>query len=107
MLDGAHHGIRCEAPQSAERSELHSFGQIRNQREIFFDIFACDNLVKCFDTARATQAAGRTFSATFNGAKFHRKAGHLRHIDRIVEHRDTRMADQRIGSGKGLINQIA
>ena len=100
MLDGAHDRIRCEATQSAERSELHSFGQIGEQREIRLDIFACNNLVNRLDATCAAQAARRTFAAAFNSTKLHRKARHLRHVDGIVEHRDTSMADQRIGSSK-------
>jgi len=64
--------------------------------DVLGDAFAAADLVDGLDAAGGADPARRALAAGFDGAEFHRKAGLLGHIDAVVEHHDSGMADQAI-----------
>src|SRR5690606_23486919 len=74
-----------------------------DKREVILGGLAGDDLVDGFDAARGADAAGRTLAAALDGAELEGKTGLLRHIGRIVEHRDATVPDEAVARREGLV----
>src|SRR5262249_32616515 len=66
-------------------------------------VLAGNHAIEDLDTAGRTDATGRALPARFDGAELHGIAGHLGHIDRVVEDHDSAVADERLDAGEGLV----
>src|SRR4051812_19039857 len=103
VLQRAEHGVGREAAECAERAEFHGVAEVFDEREVFADAFAVDDLLDGLDAAGRADPAGCALAAGFDGAEFHRETGLPPHIDAVVEHDDAAMTDQAVARGKGLV----
>src|ERR1700730_17077815 len=103
MLQRAHDRVGGEAAQRAERAELHGVAEVFSHRYIVRDAVAGADLVDGLDAAGRTDPAGCALAAGLDGAKLHREARLLRHVNAVVEHHDAAMTDQAIARREGLI----
>src|SRR5690349_770552 len=74
MRDRAHHRVRREAAQRAQRTELHRVAEVGDQSEVLFRLDAGGEPVDGLDATRRADAAWRALAAAFDGAEFHGKA---------------------------------
>src|SRR6476620_10561745 len=63
MGERAHHRVRREASQRAERTELHGVAQVFEHGDVCRALLAGHDLVDQLDAARRTDAAWRAFAA--------------------------------------------
>src|SRR6202030_765052 len=103
MFERARYGVGREAAERAERAEFHGIAEVFDDGDIFRHAFAGANLVDGLHPAGRADPAGRALAAGFDGAKLHRKARLLCHVDGVIEHHDAAMADQAIARGESLI----
>src|ERR1700733_12497275 len=103
MSDRAHDGIRREAAKRAERAEFHRLAKLLDQREIGRAVHAIADFVDGFQAARRANAAGRTFSAGFECAKFEGETCLGQHIHAVVEYDDATMADKTVAGSKCFV----
>src|SRR5215475_5845708 len=85
MSERAHHRIRREAAERAERAEFHGVAEVFEQRRVGGPVLVADDPVDDFDAARRTDAAWRALAARLDGAELHGEARLLRHVDGVVE----------------------
>src|SRR3954452_21946971 len=103
VLQCAEHGVGREAAECAELAELHGVAEVFDEREIFGDALAAHDLLDSFDATGRADPARRALATGFDGAEFHCEACLLAHVDAVVEHDDTAVADQTVARGKSLV----
>src|SRR5262245_28570372 len=79
MTKRAHHRIRREAAQRAQRSELERRAEVFQQREVLRAVIPRDDAVDHLGAARRADATWRALAAGFDGAEFHCEARLPRH----------------------------
>src|SRR5215468_6755212 len=94
MADSAHHRIRREAAERAERAELHGVAEILDEGEIGLAFLARYDPVDDLDAARRADSAGRALAAGLDGAELHGEARLARHVDGVVEDDDAAVTDK-------------
>src|SRR5262245_14750582 len=103
MTERAHHRVRREATQSAQRTELHGVAKVRDQRQVLVGSCTGQDLVNGFGAASRADAAGRTLAAAFDSAEFEGKPSLPRHVDGVIEHDNTAMTDEAVASSEGFV----
>ncbi len=103
MANCALHGKGNESAESAERPIRHHFAKIGEEFQILRAVLIGNDLIDYLDAARGTDAARRALAATFDGAKFHREAGLMREIDRIVEDDHAAVAEHALLFSEGFV----
>src|SRR6202008_1108588 len=88
MLKRAHHGIRREPTQRAERAEFHRVTQILDQRHVRGHIFTRHDALYNLGAAHGADAAGRALAARFEGAELEGETRLPWHVDRVAENPD-------------------
>src|ERR1700742_318670 len=103
MRERAHHRVRREAAQRAERAEFHGVAEVFEHGEVLVALDALDDAVDRLDAARRADAAGRALAAGFHRAELHGEARLLRHVDAVVEYDHAAVADEPIARGEGFV----
>src|SRR4051794_15039006 len=103
VLQCAEHGVGREAAERAERAEFHGVAEVFDECEVFAHALALDDLLDGLDAAGRADPARRALAAGFDGAEFHGETRLLAHVDAVVEHDDTAVADQAVARGEGLV----
>ncbi len=104
MGERAAHRQRREAAHGAERAIGHHLAQVDERGDVGVAVgVAGDDLVDQLHAADAADATRRALAARFDRAELHCEASLRRHVDRVVEHDDAAVAEQRVGSGERLV----
>jgi hypothetical protein len=99
-------GIGVMLPMAHSEPCSHRVAEVFAEVLISSALSAAD-AIDDLDTARRADAAGRAFSAGFNGAEFHCITRLLRHVHGIVESDDTAVAESGPDRGKCLVVEHA
>src|SRR5271155_5343469 len=102
IFQRAQHRQRREAAERAQRTELHRVAQIAEHLEILARTASIDNVVDQLGPANRSYSARRAFAARFDRAKLHRVARHPRHVDGVVKHDDSAVAEDSAARGNRL-----
>src|SRR4029450_5498604 len=91
------------SPEAAQRSIEQRIAQVVEQREIGVPVDALYDATDHPAAPRGADAARRALAARLNRTELHRVAGHLRHIDGVVECDDSAVSDERADLAKRLV----
>ena len=104
MRERAHHRIRREPAERAQRTELHRIAEIFEQRDVGARGPRRAMIRSITSTPRVEpMRQGVHLPQHLDRAELHREARLLGHVDGVVEHDDAAMADQAVARGEGLV----